>query len=82
MTFSEGLEGWLFGGSFTEHASESHWQDYTCAGEDGTAVIRSAVPEPVGFALLGQEVLADDFRGSCLASSWPAAAGSSCASRS
>jgi RNA polymerase sigma factor (sigma-70 family) len=64
MTFSEGLEGWLFGGSFTEHASESHWHDYTCAVEHGTAVVRSAVPEPAGFAFLGQEVFADDFRDS------------------
>jgi RNA polymerase sigma factor (sigma-70 family) len=64
MTFSEGLEGWLFGGSFTEHTSESHWQDYTCVVEHGTAVVRSAVPEPAGFAFLGQEVFADDFRGS------------------
>ena len=53
MKFSEGLEGWLFGGSFTEHASQSHWQDYTCAVENGTAVVRSAVPEPAGFAFLG-----------------------------
>jgi hypothetical protein len=64
MTFSEGLEGWLFGGSFAEHASESHWQDYTCAVEHGAAVVRSAVPEPAGIAFLGQEVFADDFRGS------------------
>jgi RNA polymerase sigma factor (sigma-70 family) len=64
MTFSEGLEGWLFGGSFTEHASQSHWQDYTCTVEHGTAVVRSAVPQPAGFAFLGQEVFADDFRGS------------------
>ena len=64
MTFSEGLEGWLFGGSFTEHASQSHWQDYTCAVEHSTVVVGSAVPEPAGFAFLGQEVFADDFRGS------------------
>lgn len=64
MSFSEGLEGWLFGGSFTEHASRSHWQDYTCAVEHSTAVVRSAVPEPAGFAFLGQEVFADDFHGS------------------
>ena len=64
LTFSEGLEGWLFGGSFTEHASQSHWQDYTCAVEQGTAVVRSAVTEPAGIAFLGQEVFADDFRGS------------------
>jgi RNA polymerase sigma factor (sigma-70 family) len=66
MTFSEGLEGWLFGGSFTEHASQSHWQDYTCTVEDGTAVVRSAVPEPAGFAFLGQQIFADDFRGSAV----------------
>jgi RNA polymerase sigma factor (sigma-70 family) len=64
MTFRDGLEGWLFGGSFTEHASQSHWQDYTCRVEHGTAVVRSAAPEQAGFAFLGQDVFADDFRGS------------------
>ena len=28
LAFADGLEGWLFAGSFTEHASESHWHDY------------------------------------------------------
>ena len=64
LTFADGLDGWRFGGSFTEHASQSHWHDYTCATEHGTAVISSAVPEPAGFAFLGQEVFADDYRGS------------------
>jgi RNA polymerase sigma factor (sigma-70 family) len=64
LTFADGLDGWRFDGSFTEHASRSHWHDYTCAVEDGTAVITSAVPEPAGFAVLGQEVFADDYRGS------------------
>ena len=32
--------------------------------EHGTAVVRSAVLEPAGFAFLGQEVFAEDFRGS------------------
>jgi len=63
LTFADGLDGWLFGGSFTEHASESHWDDYSCAVADGSAVISSAVPEPAGIALLGQEVFADDYRG-------------------
>jgi RNA polymerase sigma factor (sigma-70 family) len=63
LTFADGLEGWLFAGSFTEHASESHWQDYSCSTEPGSAVISSAVPQPPGFALLGQEVFADDYRG-------------------
>jgi hypothetical protein len=63
LTFADGLDGWLFGGSFTEHASQPHWHDYACAAEHGAAVISSAVPEPAGFAMLGQEVFADDYRG-------------------
>jgi len=63
LAFADGLDGWLFGGSFTEHASESHWDDYSCAAQDGTAVISSAVAEPAGIAFLGQEVFADDYRG-------------------
>jgi hypothetical protein len=53
--------------SFTEHASQSHWQDYTCAVEHSAAVVRSAVPEPAGIAFLGQEVFADDFHDSTVA---------------
>ena len=64
LAFAGGLDGWRFGGSFTEHASRSHWHDYICATGRGTAVISSAVPEPAGFAFLGQEVYADDYRGS------------------
>ena len=63
LAFADGLEGWLFAGSFTEHASESHWDDYSAATEPGSAVISSAVPQPPGFAMLGQEVFADDYRG-------------------
>lgn len=65
-TFADGLDGWRFGGSFTENVSDSHWHDYTCVAEDGTAVIASAVEEPAGFAMLGQEVYADDYRDSTL----------------
>lgn len=63
LAFANGLDGWRFGGSFTEHASQPHWHDYTCATGHETAVIYSAVPEPAGFAFLGQEVFADDYRG-------------------
>jgi len=66
VTFADGLAGWLFGGSFSENVSDSHWRDYTCVVEDGIAVIASAVPEPAGFAMLGQEVYADDYRGSAV----------------
>jgi hypothetical protein len=64
MTFADGLDGWLFGGSFTANVSDSHWHDYEFVAEHGTAVVASAVPAPAGFALLGQEVWADDYRGS------------------
>jgi RNA polymerase sigma-70 factor, ECF subfamily len=66
VTFADGLDGWLFGGSFTENVSDSHWHDYECVAADGTASIASVVGEPAGFAMLGQEVFADDYRGSTL----------------
>jgi len=67
MRFADGLHGWLLGGSFAEHAIQSHWQDYRCAAEDGTAVLSSAVPAPEGFAFLAQEIFADDYHGAAVA---------------
>jgi RNA polymerase sigma factor (sigma-70 family) len=61
LTFADGIDGWRFGGSFSEHLSEAHWHDYTSAVADGTATIASTVAEPAGFAMLGQEVYADDY---------------------
>jgi hypothetical protein len=63
LAFADGLDRWFLSGSFTENASHSHWQDYSCAAEDGVAALSSAVPEPAGFAFLGQEMYADDYRG-------------------
>ena len=63
MTFVHGLDRWILGGTFTQHASQAHWADYTCAAGDGAAVLSAAVPEPAGFAFLGQEVYADDYLG-------------------
>ncbi len=63
LAFGDGLDGWQLGGSFTEHASHSHWRDYACAAEGGIAVLSAAVPQPAGFAFLGQEIFADDYRG-------------------
>ena len=66
LDFAAGLEGWLFGGSFDMHASEAHWQDYSCAVEHGTVVVASAVPDPAGFALLRQAMFGDDYRGATI----------------
>jgi RNA polymerase sigma factor (sigma-70 family) len=63
LDFADGLRSWLLSGSFIGHASHSHWQDYSCAAGDGVAVLSAAVPQPSGFASLGQEIFADDYRG-------------------
>jgi hypothetical protein len=63
LTFTAGLEHWVLGGSFTENAAQSHWDDYQAATDHGTAVLSAAVPQPEGFAWLAQEVFADDYQG-------------------
>ena len=63
LTFAAGLDRWALGGSFTENASQSHWQDYRVAADHGSAVLSSAVSLPEGFAWLAQEIFADDYRG-------------------
>jgi hypothetical protein len=62
MAFTDGLDRWELAGSFLD-AGRPHWQDYSRAAADGTAVLASAVPEPSGFAVLFQEIYADDYRG-------------------
>jgi RNA polymerase sigma factor (sigma-70 family) len=63
LDFAAGLDHWVLGGSFTENALQSHWQDYDAAADHGTAVLSAAVPQPEGFAWLAQEIFADDYRG-------------------
>lgn len=55
------MDHWLFADRFAEHASQSHGHGFTCTIENGIAVISSTVPDPAGFAALGQEVLAEDY---------------------
>ncbi|MGH3283679.1 MAG: bifunctional nuclease domain-containing protein [Streptosporangiaceae bacterium] len=66
LTFAAGLDHWVLGGSFTENAVQSHWDDYGVAADHGTAVLSAAVPQPEGFAWLAQEIFADDYRGTTL----------------
>ena len=63
LTFADGLDHWVLGGSFTENTLQSHWQDYSATAGHGSAVLSSAVPQPDGFAWLAQEIFADDYRG-------------------
>ncbi len=62
MAFTDGLDRWELAGSFLA-AGRPHWQDYSGAAADGTAILASAVPEPSGFAVLFQEIYADDYLG-------------------
>ena len=62
LAFAAGLDHWVLGGSFTENTLQSHWQDYSAAADHGTAVLSAAVPQPEGFALLAQDMYADDYR--------------------
>jgi hypothetical protein len=62
MAFADGLDRWELAGSFLD-AGRPHWRDYSRAAGDGTAVLASAVLEPSGFAVLFQEIYADDYRG-------------------
>jgi hypothetical protein len=61
LTFTDGLVGWEFGGSFREE--QSHAADYACAAEARTAVVASAVQEPEGFAALAQSILVHEYAG-------------------
>lgn len=67
LDFADGLDSWLLSGSFIGHASHSHWQDFSCGAEDGVAVLSATVPQPAGYAVLGQEIFADDYRGTVVA---------------
>jgi len=63
LTFGDGLDGWVFGGSFRHDPTGSHGQDYMATAHGHSAVLAAAVPRPHGSAFLGQVVWADDYRG-------------------
>ena len=60
MTFTDGLYGWQLDGTFLRQGTGL---EYSCTAEDGRAILTAAVPEPAGFAFLGQRIYADDYRG-------------------
>ena len=63
LAFADGLRRWQLDGTFLRQATGFHDQDYSCTTEDGRAILAAAVPEPAGFAVLSQEINADDYRG-------------------
>jgi RNA polymerase sigma factor (sigma-70 family) len=66
LGFADGLDRWELNGSFLRDVSDAHWQDYSCTVEDHAAVLRSAVPDPHGFAALRQALFAEDYRGATI----------------
>jgi RNA polymerase sigma factor (sigma-70 family) len=63
LDFADGLDGWTLGGSSRAEVTGAHWNDYAVAAADGAATLSAAVPRPYGDVFLGQEWLADDYRG-------------------
>jgi len=63
LAFAGGLDGWTVGGSARTEVTGAHWDDYAVAAADGTATLSATVPDPYGSVFLGQEFLADDYRG-------------------
>jgi hypothetical protein len=63
LTFADGLDGWTIGGSSRAEVTAAHWNDYAVAAAGGAATVSAAVPRPYGDVFLGQEWLADDYRG-------------------
>ncbi|MBV9449311.1 MAG: sigma-70 family RNA polymerase sigma factor [Streptosporangiaceae bacterium] len=63
LAFTDGLHRWRLDGTFLRQVTGSHDQDYSCTTEDGRAILTAAVPEPAGFAVLSQEIEADDYGG-------------------
>jgi len=62
LAFTDGLHGWQLDGTFLRQPG-FHDHDYSCTTEDGRVILAAAVPEPAGFAVLGQEIEPDDYRG-------------------
>jgi RNA polymerase sigma-70 factor (ECF subfamily) len=60
MAFTDGLDRWELRGTFL---GQGTGLDYSCATEDGRAILAAAVPEPAGSAFLAQDIDAADYRG-------------------
>jgi RNA polymerase sigma-70 factor (ECF subfamily) len=61
LAFTDGLDRWQLDGTFLRQVTGSHDQDYSCTTEDGRVILAAAVPGPAGFAVLSQEIEAEDY---------------------
>lgn len=63
LALADGLNDWIIRGSSRNEVTGAHWDDYAVTVADGEATLSAAVPQPYGEICLGQEWLADDYRG-------------------
>jgi hypothetical protein len=70
LAFADGLAGWILGGRFQAGPTMAHWQDYAAAAADGTATLRSAVPQPTAMPSSARP----STPGATAAPPWPSAA--------
>jgi RNA polymerase sigma factor (sigma-70 family) len=63
LAFADGLDGWIIRGSSRNEVTGTHWDDYAVTAADGEATVSATAPRPYGEICLGQEWLADDYRG-------------------
>lgn len=63
LAFADGLDGWIIGGSSRAEVTGAHWDDYVVTAAGGVATLSAAVRQPYGDVFVGQEWLADDYRG-------------------
>ena len=63
LSGTDGLDGWVIGGSSRAEVTGAHWDDYTVAAADGTATLSAAVPQPYGDVFAHQMWIAGEYRG-------------------
>ncbi|HTT55367.1 MAG TPA: sigma-70 family RNA polymerase sigma factor [Streptosporangiaceae bacterium] len=66
LAFADSLDGWTVGGSARAEVTGAHWDDYAVTTAGGTATLSASVPDPYGSVFLGQEFLADEYRGTAV----------------
>jgi hypothetical protein len=66
LAFADGLDRWDLDGSFLREDGGPTRQDYAAAADSGSAVLRSAVPDPRWSAALVQTIFADDYQGAAV----------------
>ena len=63
LSFADGLDDWIVGGTFQDELTTAHWQDYSVSVDDEIATLCSEVLAPCGDVFLSQVIAAKFYRG-------------------